>query len=133
MPLEIYSKFKPQTPHLIWDGKCGFCKYWVIKWKKLTANKVRYIPFQQIHDQIEELSEQDFKEAVRLIETDGQIYSGAHAAYRTLHYSSRWAFLLSWYQKFTLFKKLSDSTYQLIANNRPALYKLTKTFFGKNP
>ncbi|MUH34608.1 DUF393 domain-containing protein [Zobellia amurskyensis] len=133
MQMPTHSSYVPKLPLLIWDGKCGFCKYWVTRWQKITSDKVQYIPYQDIQEQIDEIPEQAFKQAVRMIETNGKIYSGAHAAYRTLYYSSRWSFLISWYEKSALFKAISDASYKFIAHYRPVLFKLTKTFFGKNP
>lgn len=133
MQLPSHSTFRPMRPLLIWDGQCGFCKYWVIRWRHLTGHSIRYVPYQRIHQRIDEIPENEFRKAVRLIETDGKIYSGAHAAYRVLHYTHRWNFLLAGYKKYTWFRKASDMGYRFISNNRPALYRLTVLFFGEDP
>lgn len=133
MQLPTHSTYRPTLPLLIWDGQCGFCKYWVIRWYHITGGSVRYVPYQNIHHRIEEIPEKAFGEAVRLIGTDGKIYSGAHAVYRTLHHTPKWRFLFYWYRKWIWFKKISDLGYRLVSDNRAALYKLTKLLFGKDP
>lgn len=133
MQLPSHSTFRPTRPLLIWDGQCGFCKYWAIRWRHLTGSSVRYAPYQRVHYLIDEIAKQEFAKAVRLIETDGKIYSGAHAAYKTLQYTNKWNFLLAWYKNHRWFKKASDLGYRFISKNRPALYRLTVTFCGKNP
>jgi len=133
MQLATYSTYKPAAPLLIWDGQCGFCKYWVTRLKLLTGNSVLYIPYQQIHDDIKEIPQKAFKKAIRMIGTDGKIYSGAGAAYKTLEQTSKWRFLISWYGKSSLFKSISDFVYRFVSNHRPSLFILTKALFGKNP
>ena len=34
-------------PLLIYDGDCGFCKYLVRYWQKLTGDRVAYAPYQE--------------------------------------------------------------------------------------
>lgn len=115
---------------MIWDGKCGFCKYWIVRWKKLTDETIKYIPYQKIQHRITEIPKRAFQEKVRFIETDGRVFSGAHAVYRTLQYSRRWTFLNSWYEGSGLFRRTSDSIYAFIAKNRPAFYNITKVLLG---
>ena len=35
-------------PLLAYDGGCGFCAYWVRYWQRLTGERVRYTPYQEI-------------------------------------------------------------------------------------
>lgn len=125
--------YRPPTPMLIWDGTCGFCKFWVTRWKIMTGDAILYVPYQEAAHQIKDIPVQAFKEAVRMIETDGKVYNGAGAAYKTLTYSGKWRFLYPYYKKFPLFRKISDHACQSIADNRPFMFTLTKMLFGKNP
>jgi predicted DCC family thiol-disulfide oxidoreductase YuxK len=118
---------------LIWDGTCGFCNYWVARWKALTGDAVLYVPYQEVAHEISDIPVQAFKEAVRMIETDGKVCDGAGAAYKTLTYSEKWRFLYPCYKRFFFFRKVSDRSYQFIADNRRFMLTLTKLFFGKNP
>ena len=128
-----HTDHPPEKPILIWDGQCGFCKYWVIRWKMMTGNKVEYAPFQEVAKKFPDIEERHFRQAARLIEPSGRIYDGPEAAYKTLTYAHRWTFLYDWYQKNALFRHLSDHAYQWIADHRPFMGKLTVGLFGKDP
>jgi predicted DCC family thiol-disulfide oxidoreductase YuxK len=120
-------------PLLIWDGNCGFCKYWVMRWDRMTGDTVDYAPYQQVEDRFESLTEAHFKRAAYLIEPDGEAYRGMAAAYRTLAYGRNWGWLIRWYRRSSLFRQASDSLYGWIARHRPLLFRFTKALFGKNP
>ncbi len=122
------------TPVMVWDGHCGFCAYWTTRWKKLTGDKVYYRPYQEAAPDFPDIEVEYFKEASRLIEPGGEIFSGPRSAYRTLTYTkSKWAFLDKWYERYTWFRKLSDRLYQYVADHRNFMFKLTKALFGSNP
>ncbi|HBU77745.1 MAG TPA: thiol-disulfide oxidoreductase [Muricauda sp.] len=133
MQLPSHTKYRPTAPLLIWDGQCGFCKYWVTWLEQLTEKSVLYSPYQQIHQAIEEIPKNAFKKAVRLIDTNGEIYSGAGAAYKIFEKTSTWSFLISWYKNNSLFRGFSDFVYRFVSNHRSALLTITKFLFGKNP
>lgn len=118
---------------MVWDGNCGFCKYWTTRWKKFTGSKITYTPYQDAVEQFSDIDIRHFKKASRLIETDGKVYSGPRSAYRTFTYGSRWGFLDRWYARYGWFEKLSDKTYAWVERNRNPLFRLTKFLFGSNP
>jgi predicted DCC family thiol-disulfide oxidoreductase YuxK len=118
---------------MIWDGNCGFCKYWVIRWKQMTGASVEYTSYQKILDQIHDIPEWAYKEAARLVDTDGTIYNGPEAAYKALEYSGRWDRLFNFYVRSGLFRFMSDHAYMWIAGNRSFLFKITKLLWGSDP
>lgn len=120
-------------PLMVFDGTCGFCKYWIVKWKKMTGEAIDYQPYQKVYDQFKDIPKQYFKEAVRLIFPDGKILTGPDAAYFTYYQKGKHTYLHKWYKKYSIFKKGSDWAYQLIADNRSSVFTLSKWFFGKNP
>ncbi|WP_192349364.1 thiol-disulfide oxidoreductase DCC family protein [Algoriphagus sp. Y33] len=123
----------PTQPLFIWDGECGFCKYWIIIWKSQTKG-LTYTTFQEIASDFPDIPLKEFKKASRLIETDGSVFSGPDSAYRTFWYfpkpKKRWHRL---YQKSGFFQSISDHGYNWIAKNRPLMMKLTLAFWGKDP
>lgn len=128
------TKYAPHSkPLMVWDGECGFCKYWTTRWSKYTGTKVIYEPYQTAAERFEDIDEVHFKQASRLIETDGRIYSGPRSAYRTFTYGSKWGFLDKWYENKKWFQSLSDKTYGWVEKNRNVLFKLTKALFGSDP
>ncbi len=127
------TSFPPKHKLFIWDGNCGFCKYWITVWKSKTVG-LTYQTFQEVAHDFPDIPLKEFKKASRLIETDGSVYSGPDSAFRTFYYfhkpKKRWH---RWYKSFTIFQKLSDQTYNWIAKNRPLMMKLTLAFWGENP
>lgn len=120
-------------PLLIWDGNCGFCKYWVTRWERMTGDAVDYAPYQEVEERFESLTEEHFKRAAYLIEPGGNVYRGMAAAYRTLAYGGSWGFLIRWYRNSGVFRRISDCLYRWIARNRPAMFRITKALFGEDP
>ncbi|MBT0607349.1 thiol-disulfide oxidoreductase DCC family protein [Aequorivita echinoideorum] len=128
------TNFPPQNPTMVWDGECGFCKYWIIHWKSKTEDRVTYITFQEIAAYFEDIPLKKFKKASRLIEPSGKIYSGPDSAYRSFTYfKNPKHFLHNLYHKQNWFTWLSDHTYNFIAKHRPIMFTMSKILFGKDP
>lgn len=128
------TSYPPQAkPVIVWDGNCGFCKYWTTRWQKITKGKLDFTPYQEAKDYFKDIDIKHFKQASRFIDTDGKIYSGPNSAYKSLSNSGLWGFLHNWYENYSLFTNLSDGLYNLIAQNRGLFFKLTKLLFGANP
>lgn len=128
-----HTNSRPAKPTLVWDGNCGFCKYWVIRWTRISDRKTDFVPFQKAVFQFTDIDEQHFKEAARLIDVDGKIYDGPAAAYKSLALAGKYPFLLRWYENNAGFRKLSDLGYQFIADHRNSAMRITKILFGDNP
>lgn len=128
------TSFPPKDkPVIIWDGNCGFCKYWTTRWQKTTKGKVDFTPYQEAQIQFSDIDVIHFKQASRLIDKDGKIYSGPHSAYKSLTYAGRLGFLNNWYENYSLFTNLSDGLYDIITRNRGVFFRITKLFFGADP
>ena len=120
-------------PMLVWDGKCGFCHYWIIRWKKITGSAIDYKRYDNAAALFPDIPKKRFKEAVRLIEPDGRIYSGAEAAYRSLSYDKRREWIYRLYCNSRFFYTLSNFIYDLISSHRPVLYYISIFLWGRNP
>ena len=127
-----YTKNLPSTNILIWDGQCGFCKFWKTRWQRKTGAKIQFKTYQECGEDFSDIPLKEFKKASRLIEKDGQIYSGPDSAYRSLWHSGNktWHKL---YHSQAWFRYLSDHSYNHIAKNRSFYFKITKILFGTNP
>lgn len=123
----------PHKPLMVFDGNCGFCKYWVIRWKKISGLEVDYKPYQEVAANFKDVPEFHFKEAVRYISVDGTIFNGPDAAYITYYNKNQVKFLHRWYKEKPWFAKFSDVAYQFVADNRNTMSKITVRLFGKNP
>ena len=121
-------------PMMVWDGECGFCKYWVTNWKSKTGDRIDYRTFQEVSEQFKDIPLKEFKKASRLIELDGTVYSGPDSAFRTFEYfenpSHSFHHCYSNYKSFNL---ICDHAYNFIAKNRKFIFRLTKIFFGNDP
>ncbi|WP_338766918.1 DCC1-like thiol-disulfide oxidoreductase family protein [Bernardetia sp. ABR2-2B] len=130
----LSTAYPPQKTTLIWDGECGFCKYWITKWKMITdENTIDLRPYQEAADDFEDLDKKMFKKAVRLITPDGKVYSGAAAAFKSLELGGATDLLMSWYKQNPDFAELTEWLYQKVADNRPFLYDVSHFFLGENP
>ncbi len=121
-------------PIMAWDGNCGFCHYWVIKWKMMTEGKVTYKPFQEVYKDFPDVELKFFKQAIRFIDTDGKIYTGPAAVFQALHrYGTKWKWVMPLYKHFPPFRFMSDHLYAFVSKNRVRMYEITIRLFGKNP
>lgn len=118
---------------MVFDGACGFCRYWLVKWKKVSGDRYDYEPFQTAAERFQDIPKVNFQKAVQLIFPNGEVYSGAAVAYYPYYESGKITFLYRWYRGSTLFEKLSDWLYRRVAKNRNFAFKISKLIFGKNP
>lgn len=125
--------YRPEKPLLIWDGACPFCWFWTIQWKKITKDRVKYIPYQEIYHDIPDIPKSDFQEAARLIDPGGNVCNGPEAAYWCLRSGRVWKGLYFRYKNSPIFRYLSDKAYVYIAGHRSFLLKVTYLFWGKDP
>jgi len=128
------TNFPPiEKPILVWDGECGFCKYWVTRWKKNTQGKVLYKTYQEVAGQFPDIPLKEFKKASRFITTAGTVHSGPDSAYMSYLVANPSSVWHHWYVTYTWFEKLSDTVYNFIVYHRSEMFQLTKALFGSNP
>ncbi|HZV34533.1 MAG TPA: DUF393 domain-containing protein, partial [Verrucomicrobiae bacterium] len=125
-PAQIASA--PAKPLMVYDGECNFCKFWILRWQRATNDRVDYIASQdsRVAEQFPELPRERFEQSVQLIETDGNVYSGAEAVFRSLTYSRAWGWLLWLYQNVPGFKPITEWMYQFVAQRREGFSILTR-------
>ncbi len=111
-----------KIPIFFSDETCGLCRYWVEYWKQLTGDRVEYRP----------LTEKNFS-SVSFLETDGQMYSGAHAVARLLSYAPRKKWILWMYLRFPPFTSLSEWMYTRVSSCRACAAKFTHVLWGAHP
>ncbi len=117
---------------MIFDGDCRFCTRWIHRWNQSTGDRVEYCPSQdsRVQEKFPELPSYIFNESVQFIETNGEVFSGAEAVFRSLAYSpKKWPLRL--YQKSSLFAALTEAAYRLVARNRTFFSWLTRLVLGK--
>lgn len=119
-------------PVLIFDGDCGFCRYWIARWRHRTGDSVEYLPFQEppTAQRFPELSRERLEQAVHLVEPDGTVTAGAHAVFRTLAISGS-RLPLSAYERVPGIAAVSELAYRFVANHRPLFSRITLAFWGR--
>ncbi len=134
MHSDIRVATPPSKPLLVFDGDCNFCTLWVRRWQQKTGDRVDYLPSQDpgIAAQFPEIPRRHFETAVQLIETDGTVYSGAEAVFRTMAYSPHQRWPLRFYQGAPFVAKFTEWAYRMVAENRTFFSRLTRWFWGQH-
>lgn len=135
MDVNIYddSDFDPrhmERPALVWDGDCGFCKRSVLRIARKVGDRVRYVPYQRIHERIEGVNEAQFAESVWFIEPDGSAYRGAEAIFRAYSWQQKGSLLLRMYHDVPGFAAVSEWGYRRVANHRMLASRVTRWLPG---
>src|SRR5438034_7029400 len=102
-------------PLLVYDGECGFCRRWVVRWRELTCTAIEYEPYQSAAAKHAEIPQETFWKSVVLIEPDSTVSTGARAVFRSLALARRKRFLLFAYNRVPLFARISESLYRWVA------------------
>jgi predicted DCC family thiol-disulfide oxidoreductase YuxK len=131
-PTDIPRPAESRKPLLIFDGDCGFCRKWIARWQAMTGDRVNYAPYQEVADQFPQIPLEAFRSAVQLVETQGQVYEGAEAVYRSLATVPRKGWMLWAYAHVPLFAPISRGAYRFVAGHRRGLSTLTRWFWGRN-
>ena len=117
---------------MIWDGECHFCKRWIERWRETTAGEVDCLTYQEAAKRFPEIPVEQFKQAVALVEPDGNAFFAAEAVYRSLRYrfSRRW---LTWsYDRVPGFAAGSEVAYRFIARHRGIGSTVTRLLWGND-
>ncbi|HTQ49647.1 MAG TPA: lipase maturation factor family protein [Candidatus Acidoferrales bacterium] len=124
----------PPKPLMVYDGDCNFCTLWIRRWQQLTGSTVDYLPAQDpaIPARFPEIPREHFDTAVQLVESDGVVYSGAEAVFRTLANSPNRKWLLRIYTDSPAFADSTEWAYGLVARNRTFFSRLTRWFWGRH-
>ena len=134
MKCDIRVATPPPKPLMVFDGDCNFCTLWVRRWQQMTGDRVDYLPAQDpsIATRFPEIPREQFDTAVQLIETDGSVYSGAEAVFRTLAHGPNRQWPLRTYDNSSAFADVTEWAYRLVAQNRKFFSLLTRWFWGRH-
>lgn len=121
-----------KRPILIYDGDCGFCVFWIERWKKITHERVEYAPYQEAAPNFPQIPLKDFKKAIKLILPSGRVFSGAHAVFYALAVVPEKRWMLWVYRKIPSAAIFTELFYMLVAGNRGFFSLLTRFFFTKS-
>jgi len=122
----------PPKPLIIWDGDCHFCRRWIERWREITRDEVDYEISQKVGDRFPEIPREQFERSVIYIETDGAVYSGAEAVFRSLRCRSSKKWLAWSYDRLPGFAPVSESLYKIISCNRRFASVITRLLWGND-
>jgi len=122
----------PPKPLLIFDGNCHFCRRWIERWRELTTGAVEYAPSKEVAGRFPEIPAEAFDRSVQYVETDGTVYSGAEAVFRSLG-QKRGRKWMTWsYEHLPGFAALTETAYRLVARHRQTASFFTRLLWGND-
>ena len=124
----------PDRPLVVFDGDCGFCRFWVERWRYRTDDRVEYVPSNApgIAERLPGLQLDRLARAVHFIEPNGRVSAGAEAVFRLLAFAGS-RIPLTLYTHLPVVAAISDAAYELVANHRGLFTKLTWLLIGQSP
>ena len=120
-------------PLLLFDGDCGFCRFWVARWLVTVRDQVDCAPAQQEASRFPQITEEAWKRSLQLVTPEGTVYGGAEAVFRTLAYAPEHRWMLAVYRHLPGARSVSEGAYRVVADNRALFSKLTRLAWGSNP
>src|SRR5438874_5195602 len=128
IPLRVPNP--PSKPLIIWDGECHFCRRWIERWREITRDAVDYATSEESAERFPEIPREQFERSVIYIETDGSVFLGAEAVFRSLRCRSSRKWLAWSYDHVPGFAAVSESLYRIIAFNRRFASAITRLLWG---
>lgn len=122
-----------KKPLLIFDGECGFCRFWVYRLRFLTQDRMDYAPYQDVSHQFPQIPIASFQKAVQLVTPDGPVYQAAEAAFQAMAVAPSLGWALWLYTHVPGFGRLAEAVYRFIAAHRPLFARLTYLLWGRDP
>jgi predicted DCC family thiol-disulfide oxidoreductase YuxK len=120
----------PAKPLIVFDGDCGFCRFWISRWQSIADDRLDYAPYQEVASRFPEIPVEDFRRAVQLVLPDGSVRGGAAAVVRALAEVPRRGHWLALYRRVPGFGAVTEFAYRLIADHRGAASRVTRLLWG---
>ena len=119
-------------PLLLFDGDCGFCRFWAARWRATTRGQVDFAPAQQEAGRFPQIPKEAWKRSVQLVTPAGDVYGGAEAVFRTLACAPERRWMLSVYRRVPGARLVSEAAYRMVEGHRGSFSWLTRLGWGGN-
>ncbi|MBI3271918.1 MAG: lipase maturation factor family protein [Planctomycetes bacterium] len=119
-----------ERPLLTFDGDCNFCRTWIARWRRITGDRVDYVPYQVAASSFPEIPHAEFARAATLIEPDGRVTHAAEAVLRALAYAPSAHWMLDVYGLVPGAAPTAEFAYRLVARHRGLLSRITRLLWG---
>lgn len=129
----LHTEHPPAKTLMVFDGECGFCRYWITHWQWMTGDRVDYAPFQEVAATFPDIPEETFARAVVLIEPEGEVVTGAQAVFQAYAHLPRRGWLLWLYRHIPGVALVAELVYRWVAAHRTGLGVLTRWLWGFKP
>jgi predicted DCC family thiol-disulfide oxidoreductase YuxK len=120
----------PSKPLVVFDGDCGFCRFWIGRWQSIAGDRLDYAPYQEVASRFPEIAIDEFRRAVQLVLPDGSVHAAAAAVVRALAEVPGRGHWLTLYENVPGFAPISEFAYRLIAGHRSAASRVTRILWG---
>ena len=121
---------KNDKPVLVYDDDCGFCRFWITRWKSFTQDAVIYNASQNVAENYPQISSQQFENSVYFVASDGSFCSGAQAVFKAFAHAPNGKWLLRVYENVPGFAPVSEWGYRQVAENRKLFSTVTRWIWG---
>jgi predicted DCC family thiol-disulfide oxidoreductase YuxK len=122
-----------QRSILLYDGDCGFCRFWVERWKHRTGDRILYLPNQETLSGIPDIPREELDASVQLITPSGERRSGARAVFEVVASAPGKRWMLWLYRFVPGAAPVSERFYSLVARHRGLFSTVTRILWGRNP
>lgn len=127
------------TAVLVFDGHCGFCRFWVDRWRHTTAGSVEFRPYQSLDpSEFPEVTRDRFAQAVHYFEPEGRASDGALAVARLAAWTSgsrgrHWVgqTLTALYERLPGAANAAEYAYRVVADHRNVCMRATTLLWGQ--
>jgi len=119
----------PARPLVVFDGDCGFCRFWIERWKSVSGGRLDYAPYQEVAGRFDEIPEAEFRRAVQLVLPSGEVFGAAHAVVRALAEIPGKGHWLTLYRVPGI-RPIVELAYRLTAANRGLASRFTRILWG---
>lgn len=120
-------------PILVYEKRCGFCRRAMLRAKARTGSRVLYLPRETpLVPRLLGVSQRAARQAVQLVETDGNVYQGAEAVFRTLGRAPGLA-LITRIARLPVLRWGAELVYRWVSRHRPLAGRIDRALFGRDP
>jgi lipase maturation factor 1 len=119
----------PDRPLVVFDGNCGFCRFWIARWQHRQGLDCQAYQHPDIQQRFADIPRERFARAVHLIETDGRVSEAAEAVCRLLALGGRRAPLWG-YEHVPGVAPVTERAYRIIADHRSFWGGVTAVLWG---
>lgn len=122
-------------PLFIWDGACGFCRFWMLRWRARVGRRVDFAPYQRVAGRFPDVPLEAFRRSARLVLSDGSQLSGAASVLRLMAFADAWGWRLPWwaYRHLPPLRPVLELGYRVVARHRDAAGAVTRALWGRRP